>query len=70
MLKLLISAFILVHVHGAVFPFVCGVGRIHFVGQRVGDVTEAGLVSAQQRSEFDDRKIYEIFLNVEIIGRS
>ena len=40
--KFLISALLLVHVHGVVFPYalVFGVRRVHFTGLRVGDVTE------------------------------
>ena len=38
--KLLTSALLLVHVHGAVFPAVCGVGRVLFIDMRVGDVSE------------------------------
>ena len=38
MFKILISAFIPVCVHGAVFPVVCGVRRVLFAGGRARDV--------------------------------
>ena len=38
--KFLISALLLFHVHGAVFPAICGVRRILFAGRRAGDVTK------------------------------
>ena len=41
--KLLNSSFILVHVHGVICPFVCGVGRNLFTGRRVRDVTVSGI---------------------------
>ena len=39
MLSFVISALLFVHVHGAVFPAVCGVRRVLFAGLRDGDVT-------------------------------
>ena len=38
--KLTISSLLSIRVHGAVCPFVFGVGSILFAGRRVGDVTE------------------------------
>ena len=53
-LSILFHHFMYVHVHGAIFPDVCGYGSILFSGRRVGDVTSVSIhIPNEKRTKLD-----------------